>query len=248
MNVIRSMVLFLGYLLSGAVLAGMSPMGERELGSVTGQEGAALDLDLYINAELNANGNPQPLVSLSSCAGGTPTQPNPCFLGLSFNNRTGEWITIKDFYATLRMFDVFIDAANINPAATTYQNPGMDRFEADNSGTGRCLVDGSLGGCGLDVLDNRPALKLSFRPHASPLITAASYRDISWFMNIGRVSAEYDCAACGAGGIQRFGYQLDQATGSVLGLRIARVPAAAAPAELRAAAIRVDGNMLFFGF
>lgn len=248
-----NLVRFVGALLlpaallaASAVHADMELLEDADLVAVTGKEGVAVDLELRYNTDAVG----APLASMSSCAGNN----NPCKFALNLNNRgtigtDAEWVVMKDFYALLKINSLRLDTGVTPGAATAYIDPGLGtatvgRFENPTT----CLLTGIAGGCAATAVQNLAALRLGFKPQAVDL-TAASFSNIQWLQSLGRVSAEYDCTPAGAGatlcGTSTLGYNRDAATGTVLGLKLARGSALATPLP---ANIRVDGYMTFFGF
>lgn len=123
---------------------------------------------------------------------------------------------LKDYYFLLRYVDLWLDSGSTPASNSPYRN--LSRFRD------------ALGNQLLVNPNNQPALAISF-----PVKTG--YQDIRASLSIGRVSAEFDAT----GGCAGAGYFCDQATGSVLGLKISNMAG-------QAVGINVDGKMSVFGF
>ncbi|MDP2228177.1 MAG: hypothetical protein Q8J78_11960 [Moraxellaceae bacterium] len=171
-----------------------------------------ISMQIELRANADANGAPISTAPFNNCVGNN----NPCRLGLEFAGRPGQWVMLKDYYFLLRYVDLLLDSGSTPNASTPYRN--LSRFR-DSAGN-QLLADPN----------NRPALVLSF-----PAKTG--YQDIRASLTIGRVAAEFDATGSCTGA----GYLCDNATGSVLGLKISNMAG-------QAAGINVDGKMLIFGF
>lgn len=169
LTTIRAMLC--GLLLSPAVAVmagGLEPLGDRDMASVTGQEGIALDLELRVNADSTGTA----LASMGDCTG----LGNGCILALQFANRNaggGEWLVLKDMYGVLRLNDFQLDGSRL--PATPSANANPSRFEGTG---GTCLI------AGCDPSGDLAA-SLSF-----PAI-AGFNTDIEWALNVGRAAVQF---------------------------------------------------------
>lgn len=200
-----SLVMMTG-LVSGAAWAEMELMPDQELQTVDGQQGIALGLDYYINADASG----APLASLSNCSG----LLNPCRMGVQIAGRTGEWLVVKDTYATLRIDTVRLDSGLMGAAGSTTTTFDDTRFR---SPSGTCLLAG--GACTTASIDAINALVLSFPSTTLSYSTAtkvsSGYTNMQLGANIGRLAVEFD-----TGSPATLGYNRD-VNGSFVGLRIA---------------------------
>lgn len=215
--------------ISGSVMAAgsLESLGDEELSDVSGREGIAVDMDLYLNSNpASGVSNGQPLASLSNCAG----IGNGCRIALQFNNRLnagGEWLVLKDVYGSMLIRNLFIDGAFSQLAASSYAD--STRFL---SGAGVCLPNTAVaaGSCASAVLD-KPMLQMSFQ---SVNAVGGNYTtfepDLQLHLNIGRVAVEYGAT----------GYSSD-ARGSFMGVLISDTQ------QLRARA-DIDGRVFLTGF
>lgn len=220
-------LLCIAIMLAPVLAAGMQSLDEYEMGEVTGQAGIAVDLELRINTDDSFN----PLANLDYCFG----QGNDCRMAFQFHNRSsggGEWIVWKDFYATLKIDDLWIDAGQTPTTASGFQDDTTsNRFISGT--TGGCLLDSSLSAqnCYQGAL-GLPMLSLTFN------------QPLELFLNLGAVAVEY--------GEQ--GYLLD-AQSAALGLRIADTGMGGVSADnglnfgnIHPARIKVGGSMGLYGF
>jgi hypothetical protein len=201
---------FCSLLAAGVARAELGALSDGEMGSVLGQEGIALSLNLYFNSTQSATpaSDGLPLGALSSCAG----IANPCHFGIKINNREdagGEWLVFKDFYASLRVGSLNIDVEPLLSAAannTAYFD--ATRFQGD---AGACLL--GTGNCTADYINTLPGLRLS-----TPATTtsydpvgglSSGYTSVELGLNIGRMATEFGAT----------GYNSD-VNGSFMGVRI----------------------------
>lgn len=169
-------------------------------------------MNIELRANANPDGTPLAFAPFNGCSGNN----NPCKLGLEFAGRPGQWIMLKDYYFLLRYVDLWLDSGSTPASNSPYRN--LSRFRD------------SLGNQLLANPNSQPALAVSF-----PVKTG--YQDIRASLFIGRLAAEFDATGPCTGA----GYFCDQATGSVLGLKISNMSG-------QAVGINVDGKMKIFGF
>lgn len=206
---------------------GLQSLDDAAMGEVTGQAGIAVDLELRINTDDNFS----PLSNLDYCHG----LANDCRMAFQFHNRNsggGEWIVWKDFYATLKINDLWIDAGQTRTTASGFQDDvANNRFISGT--TGDCLLDSGLSAanCYQGAL-GMPMLSLTFN------------QPMELFLNLGAVAVEY--------GEQ--GYLLD-AQSAALGLRIADtgtdgtvIDNGLSHGNIHPATIKIGGSMGMYGF
>lgn len=214
----------------GPLQAGvLESLDDGALSDVTGREGIAVDMDLYLNSNPAAGAsNGQPLASLGGCTG--TTSANGCRIALQFNNRLnagGEWLVLKDVYGSMLIRNLFIDGAFSPLAASSYAD--SNRFL---SAAGVCLpnIATAAASCASAVL-NKPMLQMSFQ---SAQAVGGNYTtfepDLQLHLNIGRMAVEYGAT----------GYANDN-RGSFMGILISDTQ------QLRARA-DIDGRIFLTGF
>jgi len=187
------------------------PLDDAELESVTARDGIMFDIRSRNNVD--ASNNP------IGCAG----LLNPCRMGMEFTDRPGKWLMIKDFYGTLNLNSLRLDAAFMPSVNTVYYDPS--RFLASDGVT--CLVPG----CNPN---GAPGIQLSYP--SLPSKAAGVYDDMVTFLNIGRLAIEFDSGPTP-------GYMQDNNTGSVFAFRAS--DSSATNADMR---IRFDGRAVVYGF
>jgi hypothetical protein len=212
---------------AGSVAGALESLGDEALADVSGREGIAVDMDLYLNSNpASGVSNGQPLASLANCSG----IGNGCRIALQFNNRLnagGEWLVLKDVYGSMLIRNLFIDGAFSQLAPSSYAD--SSRFL---NGAGVCLPNPAVaaGSCASAVLD-KPMLQMSFQ---SVNAVGGNYTtfepDLQLHLNIGRVAVEYGAT----------GYNSD-ARGSFMGVLISDTQ------QLRARA-DIDGRVFLTGF
>lgn len=169
--------------------ADLLPADDVELSSSVAQQGVALDIEYAINAD--SNGVPLSAAPYNNCSG----LGNGCRIAFKANNRNsfgGEWLVFKDAYASMRMNNLYLDAATTPATSSIYANPNVFKNTA-----GVCIV----AGCTPNGL---PALQLSF-----PGSATVFEEDISLFLNIGRIAIEHGAE----------GYNYDK-NGSFAGIKV----------------------------
>lgn len=209
--------------------AALTVLDDGALAAVQGQTGIAVGIDFRFNT--NASGN----VIGTGCGLASPNFTDnvseACRLAISFNNRTNEWLVLKDYYGVLSIPEMYLDASCTSgtlaggicsggSATTHYDNP--DRFE-DEAGT--CLLNGNAGGCVSGDASNRPALLFSVAGNASTFES-----DVLWSFNASGVAMESGAS----------GYNADQ-YGSFLGIRLSDT----AQPQAR---VDIDGRIKLIGF
>lgn len=199
---------------AGGTGTSMPALSDESMSEVTGAEGIMLELKLRNNVD----GAFAP-VGCSAVVG----TPNPCRMGLEFAARNGIWLMLKEFYGTLHLKDVRLDAATLPETNTSYNNPA--RF-VDTNGT--CLFGGTCNP------DGDPAILATY-PAAD---VQGTYDDLLSFLNIGRVWLEFDVASPYVPG-----YNRDTTLDSALSIRMADSGALHSPARMR-----FWGNAYVFGF
>lgn len=153
---------------NGAGGGAMPALSDDDLSAVTGAQGIVLELKL----RNNVNTAFAPI----GCTASVGT-PNPCRLGLEFAARNGIWLMFKEFYGTLHLKDIRMDAATLPATNTAYYNANRFRDTANN-----CLFGGTCNP------DSDPAIKATY-PAAD---VQGTYDDLLSFMNIGRTWLEFD--------------------------------------------------------
>lgn len=188
----RALLLLPACLLAGVAGAGTfapaseSQLSDEEMGSVSGQEGVILDIYLRNNVTETF---------VPNCVAKVGT-PNACRLALEFADRPGVYLMLKEFYGTLRLKEIRLDAYTFPAVNTAYRDD--NRFK-DLAGTS-CLIPGkALASCNPA---STPALKLTY-PAAD---AQATYDDFLSLMNIGRAWLEFD-----GGGVYGYNKEIGRA-------------------------------------
>lgn len=201
-----------------AIADSLTPMADSELGAISGGDAIQLTLRLQNNVDENNNH--------IGCTPAVTGIPNPCRLGLQFSDRD-PWLMLKEFYGYIGIEDARLEGAVVGGYAsggpigpTGFGDP--DRF---TDGSGGCL----LTTCDFDGLS---ALSLSYPTSKDPGV----YNDLNAFVNIGRVSMEFNDGATP-------GYMRDEITGSALGFRMSDSSGLNANAQMR-----FEGRALIYGF
>lgn len=198
-----------------SVAATLQPIGDDALAEVTGQEGIIMGMTMNLNLDANAN----TLTSLANCK-----NTNLCNIALQFHNRNdngGEWLVLKDVTISIKINDLYVDAAFTPVTPSPYAD--SSRFL---SRTGGCLTDPTLtaAGCAAGVLDN-PTVQFSFNGAYGTF-----ERDIEIYQRIGRMAVEYGAT----------GYANDN-NGTFMGLLISDT-------TRQHASIDIDGKVFLSGF
>jgi len=110
---------------------GLTPLSESELAGINGQQGVLFNLAFRNNVDA-ANA---PI----GCNAVVNT-PNPCRLGLEFAARAGKWLMLKEYYGTLQVRDLRMDAGFLPGSPSAYSN--TSRFM---DAAGNCLLNGATG-------------------------------------------------------------------------------------------------------
>lgn len=185
--------------------AGMTPLSESELATVSGQEGVLLNLNFRNNVD--ASNTPigcSPVINT----------PNPCRLGLEFAARATKWLMLKEYFGTFQIKNLRMDAGFMPAANTAY----WDKTRFDAAGNNACTSP-LVVACNPA---NKNAIKFSF-----PGVDAATtYDDFLSFLNIGRVWLEFDNAGTP-------GYMRDTTPNSALGVRMSDSTGLNAQAKMR---------------
>lgn len=205
-------------LLAGLAHAEPAALDDAELAGVSGRHGVLLNISLRNN--VNASGTP------SGCTLVINT-PNPCRLGLEFAARGGVWLMLKEYYGTLEIKDMRLDAGFLPQTTTAYADASRFRDASNN-----CLI--LVAGCTprSTSTTNFPVVKVTY-PNAD---TPATYDDLHSFLNIGRAWLEFDNGATP-------GYQRDTSSNSVFGVRMSD-----SRGLNHAADMRLKGTGYVFGF
>lgn len=183
---------------------GMSPLSESEMQDVSGQQGVLFDITLRNN--VNASNAP---IGCTVAIG----VPNPCRVGLEFAARAGVTLMLKEFYGTLEINDLRLDAGFMPSGNTLYYNPARFR---DANGTD--LIPGANPASDAAILFTYPGID-----------AAGTYNDLLSFMNIGRTWLEFDSTVAPV----TPGYNRDTSLDSVLGVRLADSSGLNAAARMR---------------
>lgn len=187
----------------------MQAMDESEMEGVVAQQGIMFDIRSRNNVD--AANNP------IGCAGIL----NPCRVGLEFTARAGKWLMLKDYYGTLEIDSLRLDAAFLSASSSVYFD--SSRFLAADGLT--CLVSGCNPSGAPGIMFTYPVNK-----------AAGVYNDLTTFLNIGRVAIEFDSGLTP-------GYMRDVNTDSVLAFRASDASAANASMQMR-----FDGRAIVYGF
>lgn len=193
-------------------------LDDAELAGVSGRHGVLLNISLRNN--VSASGTP------IGCTLVVNT-PNPCRLGLEFAARGGVWLMLKEYYGTLEIKDMRLDAGFLPQASTTYADASRFRDASSN-----CLI--LVAGCTprSTTTTHFPVIKATYPNADAP----ATYDDLHSFLNIGRAWLEFDNGATP-------GYQRDTSTNSVFGVRMSD-----SRGLNHAADMRLRGTGYVFGF
>lgn len=182
---------------SVAVAQPLQVLSDTDMADVSGREGIAMNIGWHINATLSGS-----TVTKVPCS--VPT--TECRLGLSFADRPGIWLVMKDYYGIIALNAVWIDAAT--SPATNSVHYDASRFPVGYSP------------------NNKPMIQLSY-DHSSLGASQAYYGDALYYLHAGRVTAEFD-----SGGTP--GYLRNSVTGAPLSLRAADGPNGInGPAQIR---------------
>lgn len=215
---------------------GLTPLSDSELSATDARQGVLLNLSLLNNMTRDGMGV---LQRDSQCS--EAIRPNPCRMGLEIAQRD-TWLMLKEFYGSLQIKDLRMDAGFLPAPATGYQNYSRFRDAAGN-----CLLSGNPANCnpaGLAAIQaSYPSTKTS---------PPSVYDDVLSFMNIGRTWLEYSCGPSGTGNTlcatATEGYMRDTPatptpSNSVFGVRLSDSRALNEPAHMR-----FRGTAYVFGF
>lgn len=197
--ILRMLVSSLLLSLAGVVAAGPfapgSELSDREMGNVSGGEG--IILDVYLRNNVTDTFVP-------SCVAKVGT-PNDCRLALEFADRPGVYLVWKEFYGTLRLKEIRLDAHTFPATNTIYRDD--NRFKDITLST--CLIPGKpLASCNPA---STPALKFTYPGTDAQNV----YDDFLTLLNIGRAWLEFDQASPFIPG-----YNRDTTLNSVYALRL----------------------------
>jgi hypothetical protein len=201
---------------TGLVLAaGLYAMEPLPDDSLSEVHGAeGVQLTLRLRNNVDASGSP------IGCTG----LLNPCRMGIEFSGREGIWLMLKDYYGVIQLNDIRMEGARLPMTNTGFFEPLRFR-----NLLGQCLIKD----CNPSSL---PAIKVSYPLSRDPGL----YEDMLLLVNIGRTALEFDTVSVTP---VVPGYMRDDATGSVLGFRMADSAALNAPSRAR-----FDGEVYVFGF
>lgn len=224
-------LLFLSPLLvTGVHAQGLTPLSDNEMSATDARQGVLLNLSLLNNMTRDSTGA---LQRDSQCAAATP---NPCRMGLEVAQRD-TWLMLKEFYGSLQIKDLRMDAGFLPATPTGHQNYSRFRDAAGN-----CLLGGNPASCNPAGL---AAIQASYPSSADG--TPSVYDDVLSFMNVGRAWLEYSCGPAGTGNTlcatATEGYMRDTTTNSALGVRLSDSRALNEPAHMR-----FRGTAYVFGF
>jgi len=226
----------------------LQPLSDDEMGSVTGQEGVLVSLEYYYNSNPATNGD----ALLGSGSAGTLgdggcSGPNgsssladmDCRLAIQLENRSDEWLVIKNGYASIVVNRLSLDASTLGESVatgagySTFFNQG--KFEAVDGIT--CLL--GAGNCNTGYIDNMPAVRTHYPETAGSYNpgdgTSTGYNDVRLGIYYEGMAIEFNSAP----GVQD-GWQ-QNVNGSFLGLNIADNNSAQA-------GIAFGGNFYMYGF
>jgi hypothetical protein len=160
-----------------AVASGMTELADEELADVDARTGIAVDLSLRINMQENGTVLPCPVAGVAT----------DCRLALSLSRRDGMWTVVKDFHGLVSLNNVWLDGTNL-PANWTAQtsngtvpNPALGGFDPRNKPS----VQLSSGAWQAARAGTASALNL--------YLNADMYNELAVYMNIGQISAEFNC-------------------------------------------------------
>ena len=196
----------------------LTALDDGEMSGINGQQGALINLN-FRNNVTTSNAPIGCTVAVGS--------PNPCRFGLEFAARAGKWVMLKEYYGTLQIKNLRMEAGFLPSTATAYAN--TDRFK---DGSGTCLLVGAPG-CSPKGL---PTVLMSYPDTDAPAV----YDDMLSLLNIGRVWIESDTAIEPAG-IR--GFDRDTTLSSMMGVRMSDSSALNASARMR-----FRGTAYVFGF
>lgn len=232
----RAPVLFLLLTLASAAAVALDPrdagdmpaLSEDEMSGVAGAQGVVLEMRLLNNTD------PVTLAPLD-CTASVGT-PNPCRMGLEFAARSGIWLMLKEYFGSLHLKDIRLDAGFVPATNTAYYD--ANRFK---DVLGNNLLPGANP-------INQPAVQLRY-----PATDAqGTYDDLLAYLNIGRTWLEYDSGATP-------GYLRDTSLDSAFSIRLAEplgdawVPDPDNPPDVKLsnnapARMRFWGTAYVFGF
>lgn len=174
-----------------------TPLSDSEMGDVSGGEG--IILDVYLLNNVTDTFVPNCVIRLGS--------PVNCLLALEFADRPGVYLMLKEYYGTLRLKELRLDAHTFPAVNTAYRDD--NRFK-DPTGT-VCLIPGkALASCNPA---STPTLKFTY-----PAADAQNvYDDMLTLLNIGRAWLEFDQTTAPF----TPGYNRDTTLNSVFALRLA---------------------------
>lgn len=158
---------------------GLQPLSEDDLAGVRGQAGITMDFEWRLNAD--ASGNPVACPTVGSAT--------DCRLGLSFAERQGMWIVLKGYRGILRLRNIRIDAANLNPGWTTHTNAGAAQspYLAGYDPRGKPAIQLTAGNWATALAGGATAY--------NTYLNSNVYSELTTSLNISQVTAEYNCAA-----------------------------------------------------
>ncbi|MEH6782491.1 MAG: hypothetical protein V7688_01345 [Alcanivorax jadensis] len=239
----------LSLLLSSPVLhaVNLQPLSDDEMGSVIGQEGVLLSMEYYYNSNPATDGD----ALLGSGAAGTfgdggcsgqngssSLADMDCRLAIQLENRSDEWLVIKNGYASIVVNRLSLDASTLGESIATgaaYSSFfNQAKFEAVG---GDCLL--GAGNCNTGYIDNMPAVRTHYPETAGSYNpgngTSTGYNDVRLGIYYEGMAIEFNSVP----GVQD-GWQ-QNVNGSFLGLNIADNNGAQA-------GIAFGGNFYMYGF
>lgn len=167
----------------------MSSLSEDEMSGVSGAQGVVLELKLRNNT--SSTSAPLDCVVVIG-------NPNPCRMGLEFAARSGIWLMLKEYFGTVHLKDIRMDAGFMPAANTAYYDAARFKDVA-----GANLIPGANP-------INLPTILMTY-----PATDAqGTYDDFLSYLNIGRAWLEYDIGAIS-------GYNRDTTLDSALSMRLA---------------------------
>lgn len=196
----------------------LQALDDASLSDVSGREGIAIDIEMHLNTDANG----VPLAALGNCR-----NTNLCNIAIQPNNRLnggGEWLVLKDVSASMRIKNLFIDAAftALNPS------PYADSNRFKNAAGTICLPTGgayNAATCAASVLD-KPTVQFSY-----PGSYAAFETDVELYLSIGRMAIQYTNDG---------GFSADR-NGSIMGILVSDT-------TQRHSKIDFDGKVFLSGF
>jgi len=227
----------------------LEPMGDTEMGTITGQEGVLLSLQYYYNSKPpHEVTNDEDIGSANAdCTGLASVN---CRLALQLENRDFGWLVFKNGHASLEMNRLSLDAAFLggdpgteNGVSAANKAIAFNDEKFRNEG-GDCL----FGDCTTSWIDNSPAVRAQY-PESGGVYTPGNagqpgssqgYNDVLLGVYVQGLAVEYNEPEIGETWTAAPGWQANN-FGSFLGFEIA-------DNNSHQAGIAIGGNFYMYGF